>query len=407
MKILVVNAGPVYPVKAMSQMRTHHMIQVLSKDFTIDLLTTVNNNESELVSLEKMQAVGGDFIALQSVKHNGNKLKKRFVQLIDYFNYYFFGIDKEVTANYWYQKKIAKIINQSDYSVVIGNYWETSFYFNKLKKGIFKILDPHYAVGENWDVFSKVKQSGIKTFFEKRRLRKNLKFEQGIISSSDMLLPLSQRNFDEFHKIAPSKPSLLVADGSDIQHYVDFPIHPDPKTILFYGAMGSAQNRGAFWRFYNEIYPAVKAQNPSLKILVVGANPPNDIKELENTGDVIVTGFVKDVREYLGQAWFKILPLELGSGFRGRIIEIMAMGIPVIGTHNALDSVGLTHEKNGFVTDSNETMISCCLKLLNDHEYRNLISKNGVEFVQTNYSLEATFGKLNRKLLEMKAQGKL
>lgn len=219
-----------------------------------------------------------------------------------------------------------------------------------------------------------------------------------MIEASDLLLPLSKRNQDEFMKIAPHKPMVLIPDGSDVECYSSFPVKPDPNTILFYGAMSSPQNINAFKRFYKKIYPTLKMRFPELRLLVVGNKPADDIIKLHNGKDIIVTGFVDDVRTWLTQAWIKIIPLELGSGFRGRVIELMAMGIPVIGTHNALDSIEMENGKQGFISDSDDELIKYCLKLLNNHDLRKEMSRNAIAFVKEKYSLEATFGKLNTYL---------
>ena len=254
-KILIVNAGPIYPIRAMNQRRTHNMIKTLSKDFGVDLLTPYNDDESFNASHEALKDIGGDYIPIKSVKHKGNIVKKRLVQVLEYFNYYIFGIDKEVTCHKWNDEKIVKIINERGYKIVISNYWEASLYFKNLGDKVYKILDPHYAVGENFDVLNMGKKKGLEYFLEKRRLMRNLKLEKNVIAASDLLLPLSVRNHEEFLKIAPNKPMLLVPDGADLDHYLTYSSEPDPLTILFYGAMGSAQNIKAFWRLHNNILP--------------------------------------------------------------------------------------------------------------------------------------------------------
>jgi glycosyltransferase involved in cell wall biosynthesis len=397
-KILIVNGGPIYPVEAMNQMRTHNMIRSLSKDFSVGLLTPYVDHESLDASHKALQVMEGEYISLKSVKHKKNIFKKRAVQSLEYFNYIILGIDREVTANKWNNKEIIRIIKEKGYRIVISNYWEASLYFRDLGDEIYKILDPHYAVCENIDILNKGKNSGVKYFLEKRRLSNNIKMEREVIAASDLLLPLSVRNQEEFLKIAPGKPMLQISDGADLEHYLSYHAKPDPRTILFYGAMGSAQNRGAFRRFYYNIFPQLKTEFPDIRLIVVGSRPSEEIKALHDSEKVIVTGFVEDVRPWLSQAWFTVIPLELGSGFRGRVIELMAMGIPVVGTHNALDSIPIETGKHGFVSDSNEELTSYCFELIKNPDLRHNISLNAKDFVKVNYSLESTFGKLREHL---------
>jgi glycosyltransferase involved in cell wall biosynthesis len=374
------------------------MIRTLSKDFKVDLLATYIDEESLTQAEKAMVLTGGKYIPVKSSKHKGNLVRKRINQLNEYLSYYLFGIDKDVTANKRNNRPFLNIIRNGGYRIVISNYWESSLYFKNLGSDVYKILDPHYAVGENLSVLMRFKDNKIKYFFEKRRLGKNIKSESEVIKASDLLLPLSQRNLEEFLKISPDKTMLLIPDGADLDHYLSFPLNPEPETILFYGAMGSYQNKRAFWRLYEKILPELKIEFPGLRLLVVGAFPPFEIKEIHNGKDIIVTGFVEDVRPWLSKAWIKVIPLELGSGFRGRIVELLAMGIPVVGTHNALDSIGLTNKEHCFISDSDEDITSYCIKLIKNKELRNRISSKAKDFVKENYSLESTFGKLNKFL---------
>lgn len=381
------------------------MIKCLSKDFEVDLVSPYHNDEAFNASHNAMTASGGKYIAIKSVKHRNNIIKKRSAQLLEYIAYYLSGIDREATTAKRNSKEIKKIIRQGAYKVVISNYWEGSCFFRMLGNNIFKILDPHYAVGENLDVLNRLKKSDLGYFFEKRKVEKSLMLEKEIIKASDLLLPLSKRNMEEFQKVDPGKPALLIPDGAELEYYINYKSQPDPGTMLFYGAMGSNQNKRAFWRLYNNIYPVLRDKFPDIRLLVVGANPPEEIRELNNGNNIIVTGFVDDIRPWLSQAWLSIIPLELGSGFRGRVIELMAMGIPVVGTHNALDSVDLESGIHGYIGDSNDDLTGYCLDLLGDENLRNMIGRNAVEFVLENYSIDATFGRLNSYLKSVRING--
>lgn len=389
----------------MSQMRTHNMIRTLSKDFRVDLLTPYVDDESFNTAHESMASQGGEYIGIKSAKNRSNLLKKRTAQALEYLAYYITGADREITTYKRNNKRIKEIIKERGYKTVISNYWEGSLYYKYLDKGIFKILDPHYAVGENLDVLKRLNKRTFRYFFEKRRLLNNMRLEKEVIDVSDLLLPLSKRNLEEFRKINPDKPMLLIPDGAELDYYLNYPKIPDPRTILFYGAIGSNQNKKAFWRLFNNILPGLKKEFPGLRLLVVGSNPPDEIKSLDNGNDIIVTGFVEDVRPWLGQARLCIIPLELGSGFRGRVIELMAMGVPVAGTHNALDSIDMENRVHGYVSDDDEQLIHYCTDLLRDNELHNSISKSARKFVKENYSLEATFGKLNDYLKTLVTDG--
>ncbi len=190
----------------------------------------------------------------------------------------------------------------------------------------------------------------------------------------------------------------MIADGNDVDNYAATENNPEGNTLIFYGSMNSPQNVGAFKRAFFSILPMIKQQVPDVRMIVVGNKPPAEIRQLHNGKDMIVTGFVDDVRPWLSKGKALILPLEIGSGFRGRIVEVMSMGLPVVGTHNALDSLEMESGIHGLISDDDYEMAGHCIRLLTDESFRMKQSDACRKFVRDKYSLEATFGKLTEFL---------
>jgi len=159
--------------------------------------------------------------------------------------------------------------------------------------------------------------------------------------------------------------------------------------------MGGQGNINAFFRLWRGIFPGIKRIVPDARLLVVGANSPDSIQRLHDGRDVVVTGFVDDVRGHLGQAKVAIIPLEVAGGFRGRAGEMMAMEIPVVGTHRALDSVELTPGVHGFITDSDAEMASHAARLLTDDRLRMRMGGECRALTVARYSIDATIGTLS------------
>ena len=397
-KILIVNPVSLFPTFAMNQVRTIHMAKSLTKYFDVEVVSPIKNELEREKSFNEFVVSGIVFHPLKSDKSETNILKKRFYQSLERINYYLFGIDCDFTAGKRYSKSIIKLIRDNKYDFVISNYWEISHFFCKPKLSTVKILDTHYAVKENLEVF---RNNGYHTgiqLFKRRELNKSLSLENKIAKSSDIILSLSSKCFKLYKEDFPDKKHLLIADGNDVAYYAEIDNKPDGNTLIFYGSMSSPQNIGAFNRAFHIILPLIKQQAPDVKIIVVGNKPPAEIIALHNGNDVIVTGFVKDVRPWLSKGKLLILPLEIGSGFRGRIVEVMSMGLPVVGTHNALDSLDMESGIQGLISDDNIEMANYCIRLLKDESFRLQQSKECRLFAKSKYSLEATFGKLTEYL---------
>jgi polysaccharide biosynthesis protein PslH len=66
---------------------------------------------------------------------------------------------------------------------------------------------------------------------------------------------------------------------------------------------------------------------PNAKLDVVGRRPSQRLQALaaEHPNHVHMTGWVDDIRPYLGRSAVCVVPLRIGSGTRLKIFEAMAM----------------------------------------------------------------------------------
>src|SRR5439155_18885275 len=71
----------------------------------------------------------------------------------------------------------------------------------------------------------------------------------------------------------------------------------------------------------------------------VGSNPTRRIQKLTEIDGVVVTGHVSDVRPYLRDAAAAIVPLRIARGTQNKILESMAIGVPVVATPQAAKGV--------------------------------------------------------------------
>ena len=67
-------------------------------------------------------------------------------------------------------------------------------------------------------------------------------------------------------------------------------------------------------------------------------NPSRAVLDLAGP-DVRVTGRVPDVRPYLKHARVAVAPLQIGRGIQNKVLEAMAMGVPVVATPQAREGL--------------------------------------------------------------------
>ena len=153
--------------------------------------------------------------------------------------------------------------------------------------------------------------------------------------------------------------------------------------ICFLGQMGRDENYLAAMRLI-KIASRVKEQIPQLQVYIVGNQPPEQLRQMEN--DYIhVTGFVDDVDSYLKQAQAAVFPLTLGAGIKLKVLRSLAIGTPVI--TGSIGAEGIDEEGEIVVkAETDEEYEACILQLLRDSDRCRKLSVTGRQYVAERFA---------------------
>jgi sugar transferase (PEP-CTERM/EpsH1 system associated) len=99
--------------------------------------------------------------------------------------------------------------------------------------------------------------------------------------------------------------------------------------IIFTGSMDYLPNVDGVLQFYRNVFPTIRARLPQVRFVIAGRNPTRSVRRLATDPAVHVTGSVSDIRPYLRGATAAVVPLRIARGLQNKLIEAMAMGLPV------------------------------------------------------------------------------
>lgn len=396
-KILIIAPGNILPSVMASQTRINDMVKYLSKNHIVDLvvLTRSENDEKYYSELNKI-CRSIYFIR----KNNSNQILRYILAFIRYLADLLLITPSEAFYPGFpsTRKKILKIAVQNEYDIVQSEYWYQGKILEQLPSRIFRVIDTHDVLHQKKSLNLTIMNQRL-SWYQRAWLAAYRKKELASLGKACLIIAISNLDSKYFRNAYPSKKHLTIPMGVEIPSILAN-YDQREKYILFYGSMGSKSNNDAFWRLWSNIYPVINSAFPT-GIIILGANPSSEIKNLHNGTNVIVTGFVSDVKPLIVKASLAILPLEGGGGFRSRIIEIMSLGLPVIGTHNALDCVELTHGLHGYITDKDDEMASYAIEILSDDKKRKIIGLACRKFVKDSYSIKETYHKLSNFYSEL------
>lgn len=196
---------------------------------------------------------------------------------------------------------------------------------------------------------------------------------------------------DEGHLVRPScggSKICVVPNGVDIGYFTPRP-DPGGHRLLFCGRLDQLANKGAISYFFNSIWPELSARMKDLQIDVVGKNPPAWLLELSQRDlRVKVPGFVDDVRPYFQKATVFVCPITDGGGTRLKILDALAMGMPVVTTTFAASGLALLDGQHLLMADTSHDFIQKTLRLLSDKILRRLLAGNALGVIRQIYSWE-------------------
>ena len=121
----------------------------------------------------------------------------------------------------------------------------------------------------------------------------------------------------------------------------------------------------------------LKARRPALKLLIVGADPSAQMRQLGRLPGVTVTGSVPDVRPFIRSSALMVAPLKIARGTQNKILEAMAMGVPVVTSRVAAGGVDADAEEHFLVADTPAETCQAILRVIENPAERQRLSVAG------------------------------
>lgn len=166
-------------------------------------------------------------------------------------------------------------------------------------------------------------------------------------------------------------------NGVDADFFCPVDDSYDPDTISFIGRMDYYPNQECMARFCQQTWPVLKRARPSLKLLIVGADPTPAMRKLGELPGVTVTGSVPDVRPYIRGSALMVAPLNIARGTQNKILEAMAMGVPVVTSTIAAGGVDAEAEKHFLIADTPQACADAILRIVVSPDERNRLAFAG------------------------------
>jgi glycosyltransferase involved in cell wall biosynthesis len=206
------------------------------------------------------------------------------------------------------------------------------------------------------------------------------------------LLVTSDRDGALVRQDWPDAPVTVVPNGVDTAFFHppapgDLPADGLAPQVVFTGMMAYYPNHDAALYCAEAIWPLVRAARPDATWLIVGAEPPPEVRALATPDSAItVTGRVDDVRPYIWASRTSIVPLRMGGGTRLKIVEALAMGQAVISTTVGCEGIAVTAGRDLLLADTPAAFAAAIVDLLADPARVAALGTAGRRLAEAQYS---------------------
>lgn len=296
-------------------------------------------------------------------------------------------------------RRIDLLLNHHNFDLALFEYWHAVDATSAFRdRHIPTVLDMHDIL---WQSYSRqLSARTLPSWWRQRQVSRYRLQEEAAWRRFDALITINAAEHDYVRQRLPDPTPLFYAPmGTDLSRWPYGWQRANPPRIAYYGGLGSPHNQRDALRCFEQIMPLVWQQCPDAELWLVGSNPPDRLRTIpQRDPRVRVTGFVREVQELLSSMSAVLCPWTGRYGFRSRLVEVMALGVPVVTTPDAVYGMGLEHEQGVLLAPDDRRLALQTLRLLNDSHFAGHQSQCARHQVEERYSFDNTYGRLTSEL---------
>ena len=243
----------------------------------------------------------------------------------------------------------------------------------------------HNIEQEIWKRISQTETNPVKRIYFRLLANRLRLFEYAAINRYDLLVPITQRDKEEFDRMGNLKPAFVcpaTLDGCDFAG----PVSVKPSNSLFFlGSLDWKPNQEGLLWFISQVFPKVKLLDQEITFHVAGRNAPDWLKDKIKGDGIFFHGEIPDATQFMQEHGILVSPCFSGGGMRVKIIEAMTQGKPVVTTSIGAEGLGAVHGKNILIGHSSTEFVDHIDRLLKFPDFYVKIGTNALSFVRQHF----------------------
>jgi sugar transferase (PEP-CTERM/EpsH1 system associated) len=378
LRILYIAHRIPYPPNKGEKIRAFHQIRHLSRTHEVHLACLVDERED----LEHTKTLEKYCASVDVVFRRKTAFRLRAM----------LGLltNKPLSVTAFYDRELAKRIGEKlraeefDRIVVFSSAMAE---YVRHTVGVPKVIDLVDADSEKWRLFADYHPKPLSWLYRLEASHLS-RYEEEVVRMSDRSVFVSEAEAELLQQRVPERSMTVISNGVDLDYFAPTSANLSSSkrpVVVFTGAMDYFPNGDAVQYFCRDILPLITETCPEVRFYIVGRHPTRQVRALGRQRHVVVTGSVPDVRPYLRVATVAVAPLRIARGVQNKILEAMAMGLPVVGTSSAFQGLRVTTTDGIRRADDPKHFAQEILALLENSTLQRQCSLQARQFVQQHH----------------------
>jgi len=231
-----------------------------------------------------------------------------------------------------------------------------------------------------------LERDSLKRVYFRREVAKLAAAETYWCEQFDLNTVVSEEEGTHLSNHCPNARWRVVANGVDVEYFSPV-TGPCGAKLLFCGGLTWYPNQDAMRFFFADVWPLLIRNVPEVEMCVIGRSPPAWLQRIaRDDSRVRVTGFVDDVRPFFGNATVYVCPIRDGGGTRLKILDALAMGLPLVATRFACSGIDVKEGEHVLFAETPEEFVLQIRRVLDDAALWRALSTAGRILIEQHYS---------------------